>query len=38
VVAASALLIRDDVEAFISYDRRLHAAAEGHGLPTAAPA
>lgn len=34
---ATALLIRDDVEAVLTYDTRLRAAAEAHGLPTAAP-
>jgi len=34
---ATALLIRDDVEIVLAYDHRLRAAAEAHGLPTAAP-
>lgn len=34
---ATALLIRDDIEAVLTYDARLRAAAEAHGLPTAAP-
>jgi predicted nucleic acid-binding protein len=34
---ATALLIREDVEAMLTYDVRLRAAAEAHGLPTAAP-
>lgn len=35
---ASALSIRDDLEVFITYDRRLAAAAERAQLPIAAPA
>lgn len=35
---ATALLIRDDVEALLTYDTRLREAAEAHGLATAAPA
>jgi uncharacterized protein len=35
---ATALLIRDDIDALLSYDERLLAAASAHGLPTAAPA
>jgi uncharacterized protein len=34
---ATALLIRDDIESVVTYDSRLLAAAEAHGLPTAAP-
>jgi uncharacterized protein len=34
---ATALLIREDVEVMLTYDVRLRAAAEAHGLPTAAP-
>ena len=34
---ATALLIRDDVDAVLTYDARLRRAAEAHGLPTAAP-
>ena len=35
---ATALLIRDDVEALLTYDARLREAAQSHGLPTVAPA
>lgn len=35
---ASALSVRRDLEAFVSYDKRLLAAAEQAGLPTASPA
>ena len=35
---ATALLIRDDLDALLSYDDRLLAAASAHGLPTATPA
>jgi uncharacterized protein len=35
---ATALLIREDVDTLITYDGRLSAAAQAHGLPTAAPA
>jgi predicted nucleic acid-binding protein len=35
---ATALLIRDDVEAFVTYDTRLAEAARSHGLPVDAPA
>ena len=34
---ATALLIRDDVDAVLTDDARLRQAAEAHGLPTAAP-
>ncbi|MHA6619732.1 type II toxin-antitoxin system VapC family toxin [Pseudonocardia sp. DLS-67] len=34
---ATALMIRDDIESVVTYDSRLLAAAEAHGLPTAAP-
>ena len=34
---ATALLIRDDVEAVLTYDVRLRDAAASHGLKTAAP-
>jgi uncharacterized protein len=34
---ATALLVRDDIEAMLTYDDRLRKAAEAHGLPTAAP-
>lgn len=34
---ATALLIRDDLEALLTYDPRLTEAAEAHGLATAAP-
>jgi len=34
---ATALSIRDDIGAFLTYDRRLAEAAEQHGLPVAAP-
>lgn len=35
---ATALLIRDDLDTLLTYDSRLRAAAEAHGIPTAAPA
>lgn len=35
---ATALLVRDDVEAVLTYDDRLAAAAAAHGLAVAAPA
>jgi predicted nucleic acid-binding protein len=35
---ASALSVRRDLEAFVAYDKRLLAAAEQAGLPTASPA
>lgn len=35
---ATALLLGDEVSAFVSYDRRLLAAAAAHGLPATAPA
>lgn len=35
---ATALLIREDVEALLTYDVRLREAAQAHGLATAAPA
>ena len=35
---ATALLIREDVDAVLTYDGRLAEAARAHGLPTAAPA
>jgi len=35
---ATALLVRNEVDVVISYDRRMLAAAAAHGLPTAAPA
>lgn len=35
---ATALLIRDDIDALLSYDDRLLAAAAAHGLPAASPA
>lgn len=35
---ATALIIKDDVEALLTYDARLREAAESHGLPTVAPA
>jgi hypothetical protein len=35
---ATALLIMSDVEALMSYDQRMLAAAAAHGLPTASPA
>lgn len=35
---AAALSIRDHLEAFVVYDRRLAEAAEGMGLPVASPA
>jgi uncharacterized protein len=34
---ATALLISDDIEALVSYDRRMLDAASAHGLPTASP-
>ena len=34
---ASALLLRDEVTAFIAYDARLQAAARAAGLPTTSP-
>jgi uncharacterized protein len=34
---ATALMIRDDVDTVLTYDARLRAAAEAHGLRTAAP-
>jgi predicted nucleic acid-binding protein len=37
VHVATALLVRDEVDVVISYDRRMLAAAAAHGLPTAAP-
>jgi predicted nucleic acid-binding protein len=38
VHVATALLVRNDIDLVISYDRRMPAAAAAHGLPTAAPA
>lgn len=35
---ATALLIREDVDALLTYDDRLAQAARSHGLPVAAPA
>ena len=35
---ATAVLIREDVDVLVSYDKRMLAAAAAHGLPTAAPA
>lgn len=35
---ATALLIREDVDALLTYDERLADAARSHGLPVAAPA
>lgn len=35
---ATALSIRDDVGAFVTYDERLASAAASHGLPVAQPA
>jgi uncharacterized protein len=35
---ASALAIRNDLDAFVAYDKRLLAAAQDAGLPTASPA
>jgi predicted nucleic acid-binding protein len=35
---ASALVLRRELTAFVSYDKRLHAAAKEAGLPTASPA
>lgn len=34
---ATALLIKDDIEALVTYDRRMQEAAELHGIPFAAP-
>jgi hypothetical protein len=34
---ATALVVRGDLQALLSYDQRLLAAAAAHGLPTAAP-
>jgi predicted nucleic acid-binding protein len=34
---ATALLVRSELEAFVTYDDRLLAAADGIGLPTASP-
>ena len=34
---ATALEVRDELDAIVSYDRRLLEAADGHGLPTASP-
>jgi predicted nucleic acid-binding protein len=34
---ATALLIREDVDALLTYDERLAQAARAHGLPVAAP-
>ena len=34
---ATALLLGDEVSAFVAYDKRLLAAAEAHGLPAVAP-
>jgi predicted nucleic acid-binding protein len=35
---ATALLVREELEVLLSYDDRLLAAADAHGIPTAAPA
>ena len=35
---ATALLVRDDVEAVLTYDERLAVAAAAHGLAVTAPA
>jgi uncharacterized protein len=35
---ATALLVREDIDALLSYDDRLLALAAAHGLPTASPA
>lgn len=35
---ATALLVRDELDVLLSYDERLLAAAEAHGIPVAAPA
>ena len=37
VHVATALLIREDLDVVVSYDQRMLAAAEAHGLPAAAP-
>ncbi|OLT04462.1 hypothetical protein BJF90_22870 [Pseudonocardia sp. CNS-004] len=34
---ATALLVREELDVLLTYDTRLRAAAEAHGLPTAAP-
>jgi predicted nucleic acid-binding protein len=34
---ATAVLIRDDIDALVTYDRRLLDAATSHGLPVASP-
>ena len=34
---ATALLVRDEIDAVISYDQRMLTAAAAHGLPTASP-
>lgn len=35
---ATALSVRDDIGAFVTYDERLAEAAEAHGLPVVGPA
>jgi predicted nucleic acid-binding protein len=35
---ATALLIREELDVLLSYDQRLLAAADAHGIPTASPA
>ncbi|OLT10729.1 hypothetical protein BJF78_05390 [Pseudonocardia sp. CNS-139] len=35
---ATALVVREEIEVLLSYDKRLLAVAEAHGIPTAAPA
>jgi predicted nucleic acid-binding protein len=35
---ATALLVREELDVLLSYDDRLLAAADAHGIPTAAPA
>jgi uncharacterized protein len=35
---ATAVLLRDDIEALVSYDQRMLDAAASHGLPVASPA
>ena len=37
VHVATALLLRDELDVVISYDKRMLAAAAAHGLPIAAP-
>jgi predicted nucleic acid-binding protein len=37
VHVATALLIRDDIDVVITYDPRMQAAADAHGLSTASP-